>query len=229
MLKNKGLILRYCLLALLFCFAGVPAAVLLAQDADNQEAEKAQDQAEQPTEMNNQRLGELLAKRFENIEGREGFWIIKIAAEQAEDAGEAEADERDPLDDSDEPKDDEEDQRAEELTLMVVTDERANRMRIMTPIRKFDPMDEDDVKLSVLLLHANFDRALDAKYAINGGMLWSCFVHPLGSLTESDLDNALIQVQTLHKNTGTTYSSTDMIFGGGQQPPEEENPRGPEI
>ena len=112
---------------------------------------------------------------------------------------------------------------------MVVTDERANRMRIMTPIQKYDPKKEEDVKLAVLLLHANFDRALDAKYAINGGMLWSCFVHPLGSLSEGDLDNALTQVRTLRRNTGTSYSSTDMIFGGGQQPPQEEPPRRPEI
>ncbi len=77
-------------------------------------------------------------------------------------------------------------------------------------------------------MHANFDRALDAKYAISGGMLFSCFVHPLTSLSEGDLDNALNQVQTLRKNTGTTYSSTELIFGGGAPPDPEGQRRRPE-
>ena len=207
------------------CFALLALTWVVPLPADAQEEEEGKTPA-----MSNQRLGELLAKRFETIEGREGFWIIRLEEEVAPaDEGDAPAeDERDPLDDTHEPKDEPE-PATEEVVLMVVTDETANRMRIMTPIRKYDPQDEEDAKLAVLLLHANFDRALDAKYAVNGGMLWSCFVHPLGSLTEADLDNALTQVRTLRRNTGTSYSSTDMIFGGGQEVPDEQPPRRPEI
>ena len=95
--------------------------------------------------------------------------------------------------------------------VIVLTDERANRMRIMSPIKK---MDKKDLELCLRLLEANFDRALDAKYAVNGEILWSVFVHPLKSLTEENLNNALLQVVTLAENTGTTYSSGGVQFGG---------------
>lgn len=95
----------------------------------------------------------------------------------------------------------------------IVTDEKADRMRIMIPIAKIG---KDDKDLAFTLLSANFHRALDAKYAINDGVIWSVFVHPLKSLGESDLDNALKQVRTLADNTGTSFSSTDVVFGGGK-------------
>ena len=102
----------------------------------------------------------------------------------------------------------------EDIPLMIVTDERANRMRIMMPVRKFDKDKDKDLLLK--LLKANFHSALDAKYAVNGDTIWSAFLHPLATLQEADLDNALNQVQTLRKNTGSSYSSGELQFGGGE-------------
>jgi hypothetical protein len=99
------------------------------------------------------------------------------------------------------------------FTVYIVTDEKHNRMRIMIPVQK---LDKDDKDLPGKLLSANFDRALDVKYAVHDGVIWSLFMHPLRSLTEEALDNALKQVRTLAENTGTTFSSSDLIFGGGR-------------
>ncbi|HKA25292.1 MAG TPA: hypothetical protein VKF80_09950, partial [Candidatus Eisenbacteria bacterium] len=72
---------------------------------------------------------------------------------------------------------------------------------------------ELDPDFLALLLRANFDRALDAKFALRGEELWSLFVHPLSTLVSDDLGLFLDQVVTLVKNTGTTYASTDLVFG----------------
>ncbi|GJM29255.1 MAG: hypothetical protein DHS20C17_18900 [Cyclobacteriaceae bacterium] len=96
--------------------------------------------------------------------------------------------------------------------LFVIADEPANRMRIMTPIIEEENLDNSDLKL---LLQANFDRALDAKYSLYQGVLWSSFTHPLQELTVEQLKDALKQVATLADRYGDTYSSTDLVFGAG--------------
>jgi hypothetical protein len=96
--------------------------------------------------------------------------------------------------------------------LLVVTDESHNRMRIMTPIAAEDRITEEELRI---LLAANFDRALDAKFAMSHGQLWSVFVHPLGQLADEMVLDALQQVATLADNYGTTYASTELFFAGG--------------
>lgn len=100
----------------------------------------------------------------------------------------------------------------DDLTLYVFTDESHDRMRIMIPVAEIEPHDRD---LMRVLLLANFDRALDARYAINDGLVFSMFPHPLSLLTEPILDNALENVIALARNTGSTFASSDLIFGGG--------------
>jgi hypothetical protein len=94
--------------------------------------------------------------------------------------------------------------------LFVITDESANRMRIMTPIIEEENLDQADMKV---LLEANFSRALDAKYSLYQGLLWSSFTHPLQELTVEQLKDALKQVATLADRYGDTYSSSDLVFG----------------
>lgn len=94
--------------------------------------------------------------------------------------------------------------------LYVITDEAANRMRIMTPILEQENLDTEDLRV---LLEANFDRALDAKYSLYQGFLWSSFTHPLQELTVEQLKDAVKQVATLADRYGDTYSSTDLVFG----------------
>lgn len=196
--------------------------------------------------MNNQRLGRLLKKHFpgEKIEGQLGLWRITLAAEEStkkeavipEETRDDKAEKQsaagdDLLPANGKPTEQERKPDSENAApgngerlpavLFVMTDERADRMRVMVPIRPFDPQRVEDLQLGLIALHANYDRALDARYAVNEGVLWSVFIHPLGSLTPADLANALGQVQKLRENTGTSYSSSDLLFGAPAG--EEEN------
>ena len=97
-----------------------------------------------------------------------------------------------------------------ERPMMILTDSDANRMRIMTPILEENNLSTDQYKI---MLEANFDRALDAKYALFEGVVWSVFTHPLGELTVEQFKSAIGQVGTLADNFGSTYNSTDFVFG----------------
>lgn len=96
-------------------------------------------------------------------------------------------------------------------TIYVITDSAANRMRIISPI--VETKDLDDEVLTTLL-KANFDRALDAKYSIFDGVVWSTFTHPLSELSDHQFVDAMHQVVNLVNNYGTTFSSTGLVFGG---------------
>ena len=95
--------------------------------------------------------------------------------------------------------------------LLVITDAAHNRMRIMAPIAPRSELEEADL---VTLLEANFDRALDAKYAMKDDVLWSVFTHPLGELTDDQFTDCIDQTATLADNFGTSYASSNLFFGG---------------
>ena len=95
--------------------------------------------------------------------------------------------------------------------VFVITDETHNRMRIMTPVAEVGSISGEECQI---LLAANFDRALDARYCLNEGVIWSAYLHPLRELISSEFLTALSQVVTLAKNFGSTYTSTDVVFGG---------------
>ena len=99
-----------------------------------------------------------------------------------------------------------------EKPVMIITDENANRMRIMSPITSEEELLDEHLRA---MLEANFDRALDAKYATYGGVVWSVFTHPLGELTVEQFKDAMYQIVSLAENFGSTYQSTDLVFGGG--------------
>lgn len=100
----------------------------------------------------------------------------------------------------------------------IITDVNANRMRIMTPVIELKDMKKKEFQT---LLEANFDRALDAKYCIFEQYLMTVFTHPLKELTEEQFVDAMKQVVTLAYTYGTTYTSTDMVFGGAAEDKEE--------
>lgn len=95
--------------------------------------------------------------------------------------------------------------------VMVITDESHNRMRIITPVVEITEVSEE---IWMLALRANFDRALDARYAVNGEYLWSVYIHPFNQLSDAQFLDALDQVVTLADNFGTSFSSSDLVFGG---------------
>ena len=96
-----------------------------------------------------------------------------------------------------------------EVPVFVFSDDEHDRMRIMAPIGVVEELDAD---LLHVLLQANYDRALDARYAMRGKELWSVVVHPLATLATDDLPALFDQVTTLVKNTGSTFASTDLVF-----------------
>ena len=107
-----------------------------------------------------------------------------------------------------------------ERVLFIITDTRANRMRIFTPIIETTEIDENIMKA---MLIANFHTALDAKYSIYEGLVISTFTHPLAELSEGQAIDAVQQVVRLAETFGSTFTSTEFIFGGGvgEEPIEE--------
>jgi len=99
-----------------------------------------------------------------------------------------------------------------DTVLLVITDRAAERMRIMTPIADAAELDQPAMRR---LLQANFDTALDARYAIAQGQVWGTFIHPLPSLTERDFASGLLQTVTLADTYGTLYSSGAPSYGDG--------------
>lgn len=95
--------------------------------------------------------------------------------------------------------------------LLILTDEENNRMRIFTPIVEERVIDAEDMHK---MLEANFHTALDAKYSIYEGFVISTYTHPLRELSEAQLLDAMHQVIRLAETFGSTYSSTDLLFGG---------------
>ncbi len=100
----------------------------------------------------------------------------------------------------------------EQRPLMVITDARANRMRIMSPVAESDEVSVEQLQR---LMPANFDSALNARYAIANGKVWSLFLHPLRSLSEKQFFSAVAQVVNLVETFGESYASGAIMFGGG--------------
>jgi hypothetical protein len=75
----------------------------------------------------------------------------------------------------------------DDIPVLVVTDVTADRMRAMVPIRAADALDEAELRR---LMQANFDTALDARYAVANGRLWSVFIHPFHPLRRASLSQA---------------------------------------
>src|SRR5215831_17213634 len=99
--------------------------------------------------------------------------------------------------------------KKDEVEIAVIGDAAHDRMRVLAPVG-------DATKLAAAelttLLDADFDRALDARYATRQGVVWAVYVHPLSSLTKREFESAVSQVVALRKNFGTTFSSTSLVF-----------------
>ena len=102
-----------------------------------------------------------------------------------------------------------------DVELLLISDEGADRMRVITPVGQADKLDFKQLRF---LMEVNFDRALDAKYAIWEDQVWATFVHPLSSLSPEELKAGVMQVVNLYRTYGTDFTSTGMAFklDGGQ-------------
>lgn len=100
----------------------------------------------------------------------------------------------------------------DDIPVIVIADPVANRMRAMVPIRSAAGLTSQEL---MRLMQANFDTALDARYAVARGRLWGVFIHPLGPLEKDQLISALIQTVNVARTYGQTYSGGAQVFGGG--------------
>lgn len=97
-------------------------------------------------------------------------------------------------------------------TVYLVADPVADRMRVMSPVAQTGTLPVEQYER---MMQANFDAALDARYAVAQNIVWSVFIHPLGSLTERELLSGTAQTVTAALNFGTSYSSGATVYGGG--------------
>jgi len=104
----------------------------------------------------------------------------------------------------------------EDVPILIVTDARADRMRAMVPIRSVSEMSSEEV---LRVMQANFDTALDARYAIAQGRLWGVYIHPLSPLEKDQFISGLGQAVNLAKTYGSLYTGGAMSFGGGDSVP----------
>ena len=102
--------------------------------------------------------------------------------------------------------------------VLLVFDENAGRMRVFSPIAQVGIL---DASLMQRMLQANFDSALDARYAIANEIVWSVFLHPLATLDDELFANGIAQVVVAAETFGTTFTSGAIVYGGGDS--NEEN------
>jgi len=99
----------------------------------------------------------------------------------------------------------------EDVEMVCIFDEASDRMRIVSPIVEVSSLDPKEL---YTLLEANFHSALDARYSVSNGIVFSTYIHPLSALNEKQLASAISQVKELNKTYGTTYSSGALQYGG---------------
>ncbi len=100
----------------------------------------------------------------------------------------------------------------EGLETVVVYDVAADRMRIIIPIVASEELLAEDLQR---VMQANFDSALDARYALGQGTLWGAFIHPLGTLTDEEFLVGIGQTVNVVLSYGSNYSSGLFIYGNG--------------
>ena len=102
------------------------------------------------------------------------------------------------------------------VNLVLVSDVRHNRMRIVSPIIKYNKLSRKQLDA---ILKSNFHKSLDARYAVSNGVLYSAYIHPLNELSRSQIKSAVIQVANLAISFGGQYSSGILKFGGKKKQP----------
>lgn len=100
----------------------------------------------------------------------------------------------------------------QDIPVIVIADPRADRMRAMVPIASVEGLKKADY---LRMMQANFDAALDARYAIANGRLWGVFIHPLSPLEKDQFLSGLVQTITVAKTYGSAYTGGGAVFGGG--------------
>ena len=98
--------------------------------------------------------------------------------------------------------------------LLVMVAEPANRMRVVSPVIQAAELTQEQM---AAILVSNYHLALDARYAVGEGILYSAYIHPLKELTTAQVESAIRQVATLRNTFGTSYTSGELSFGIQQE------------
>lgn len=99
----------------------------------------------------------------------------------------------------------------QEILIYLISDPVYNRMRLIAPIAKYADLERKHVDAAMI---SNFHLALDARYAVTQGVLYSAYLHPLNELTDVQIESAVKQVATLALTFGTQYTSGELTFAG---------------
>ena len=100
----------------------------------------------------------------------------------------------------------------DDVPVLVIVDATANRMRAMVPIRLAEGMTTAEL---TRVMQANFDSALDARYALANGRLWGVFIHSFAELQKDQLISGLGQTVNIAKTYGTLFTGGTFQFGAG--------------
>lgn len=100
----------------------------------------------------------------------------------------------------------------EDIPVLVMMAPAADRMRAMVPIAGVADVTAEEM---ARMMQANFDTALDARYAVAQGRVWGVFIHPLSPLEREQFLSAVAQTVNLARTYGTFYSGGAEVFGGG--------------
>lgn len=100
----------------------------------------------------------------------------------------------------------------DDVPVLIVFDVLANRMRAMVPIASAEDLTSEEL---MRIMQANFDSALDARYAIARGRLWGVFLHPFKELERDQFISGIAQTVNVAQTYGGLYTSGASQFGAG--------------
>lgn len=100
------------------------------------------------------------------------------------------------------------------IRMYLISDVAHNRMRIIAPVEEYKNLTTEQLTAA---LAANFHRALDARYALSKGVLYSAYIHPLSELNDEQVKSAVKQVANLALSFGNEYTSGVLSYGEGNK------------
>lgn len=97
--------------------------------------------------------------------------------------------------------------RVDGISVFLISDPGNDRMRLVAVIASATALDRREFGI---LLRANFDRTLDARYAVSDGVVYSVYQHQISSLSPELIRSAVAQVVSLAKTFGTAFSAGEL-------------------
>lgn len=94
--------------------------------------------------------------------------------------------------------------RVDGVSVYLLSDVTHDRVRLIAPITSVKNLNQ---RILAILLHANFHRTGEARYAISDGVVHAVFQHPISSLSPVLIKSALAQVVSLAKTFGSHFSA----------------------